>query len=47
MKVHAGVGVLVGYNTMTDLTLVHRQESLEAYLFRLILDEGGGPFGKR
>ena len=47
VKIHAGVGVLVGYNTMTDLTLVHRQESLEAYLFRLILDEGGGPFGSR
>lgn len=47
VKIHPGVGAVMSYNTMTDLTLVHRQESLEAYLFRLILNEGGGPFGRR
>lgn len=41
VKLHSGVGVLVGYNTMTDLTLVHRQESLESYLFRLMLEDHG------
>ena len=44
VKIHAGVGAMLSYNTMTDLTLVHRQESLEAYLFRLYLEDNGGPF---
>ena len=39
IRIHQGVGATLTPTAMTDLALVHRHESLEAYLFRFRLGQ--------